>query len=381
MVRSEGVKNIVKKAIRDEKGAALILAIILLLVGGLIVAPLLAYMGTGILTGEVYDTRTAELYAADAGVEDAVWKIQNSVDEVKELYCGAGNHTWTYPEAGDPAMVVNGKSVEVTMAYVNNTTYRVVSTATRDGSSTAVEAYLELELFDLLSGALVSKSDINFSKNCTVAGDVYYVGEITGSDYTHTEGKEMQIPLSVFPTQQQNEAFARQFREKAMAGQNHTGDMDIVSDTVLNSTYISGNLNIKKEVKLTINGVVYVKGSVNVDKGVNDYNLMGSGSLIAEGNIDLRKVSGFGAAGDSILMSLNGDITFKKEATINAFVYAPNGDFAIDKNITVFGGLIGNNIDIKKDGSFTYVAKASSFGFPILVPSGAEIKTYNISQN
>ncbi len=43
------MKNIVKMVIGDEKGAALILALILLLVGGLISAALLAHMGTGFL--------------------------------------------------------------------------------------------------------------------------------------------------------------------------------------------------------------------------------------------------------------------------------------------------------------------------------------------
>jgi len=73
------VKAIMKRAIRDQKGQALILAIILLLVGGLVSASLLAYMGTGLITGEVYERRTAELYAADAGIEDAVWKMQHNV--------------------------------------------------------------------------------------------------------------------------------------------------------------------------------------------------------------------------------------------------------------------------------------------------------------
>lgn len=127
---------------RDEKGAAMILAVILLLVGGLVAASLLSFMGTGLVVGPVYEGRVAELYGADAGVEDAVWKIQQQVPEIKELYCGAGNHTWTYPEDDDPPIIVNGRSVEVTIAYVDPFTYRVVSTATGTGSGTQVEAYI-----------------------------------------------------------------------------------------------------------------------------------------------------------------------------------------------------------------------------------------------
>ena len=53
------------------------MALILLLIGGLMTAPLLSFMGSGLIAGEVYEARTAELYAVDAGVEDAIWKIQN----------------------------------------------------------------------------------------------------------------------------------------------------------------------------------------------------------------------------------------------------------------------------------------------------------------
>ena len=136
------MKIVVRRLIRDEKGQVLVLALILALVGGLIVAPLLAYMGTGLITGEVYERRTDELYAADAGVEDAVWKIQHQVTEVRELSCGGGGKSWSY-NASD----VNGKSVHVTITSVNvadNVTYsyRVESTATGDGSGTEIEAYV-----------------------------------------------------------------------------------------------------------------------------------------------------------------------------------------------------------------------------------------------
>ena len=56
----------------------LILALILLVVGGLILGPLLGLMSTGLAAGQVYEKKTAELYAADAGIEDALWKIKHN---------------------------------------------------------------------------------------------------------------------------------------------------------------------------------------------------------------------------------------------------------------------------------------------------------------
>jgi len=343
-------------------------------------------MGNGLLNGRVYERRTAELYAADAGVEDAVWKIQNATEVKPPVACGDPT-SWNYTITD-----VNGKSVVVTITYVNNTTntatYLIESTAIADDgggtaaidSSTTVEAYVETMSFDLLAGALVSMSDITFKSSaqhpCNVTGNVYYVETING-DYEHNV-EPTQVPLSVFPNQEQNEAFAQQFKEEALLGGTYTGTMTIDSDTPLGPKYITGDLYVEKDVTIELAGTIYVEGSITAKQ---DYTITGSGSIVAVGDIYLSKVANYGIEGDTVIMSLTSDITFKKDATINAFVYAPNGDFTIDKNIIVLGGLIGKSITVKKDGSFTYVSKASSFGFPIWVPYGATIKTYSISQH
>jgi hypothetical protein len=74
------MKTVVKGPIRDEKGYVLITVLILLVVGGLILTPLLGLMSTGLLAGQVYEKKMQEYYAADAGIEDALWKIQHGID-------------------------------------------------------------------------------------------------------------------------------------------------------------------------------------------------------------------------------------------------------------------------------------------------------------
>lgn len=71
------MKRTLNKLIRNEEGQVFVLALILLLVGGLILAPLLSYMSTGLMAGQVFEKKMAGLYAADAGVEDALWKLIN----------------------------------------------------------------------------------------------------------------------------------------------------------------------------------------------------------------------------------------------------------------------------------------------------------------
>jgi len=71
------MKIAVRRLIREEKGQALVLVLILLVVGGLVIAPLLDFMGTGLKVGkEVYENKMYETYAADAGVEDGLWQIR-----------------------------------------------------------------------------------------------------------------------------------------------------------------------------------------------------------------------------------------------------------------------------------------------------------------
>jgi hypothetical protein len=69
-----------KGTIREEKGAVLIMVLILLVVGGLILTPLLGLMSTGLIAGQVYEKKTDELYAADAGIEDALWRIKHNIE-------------------------------------------------------------------------------------------------------------------------------------------------------------------------------------------------------------------------------------------------------------------------------------------------------------
>ncbi|MFW6105441.1 MAG: hypothetical protein ACOC7P_02540 [Chloroflexota bacterium] len=131
----------VRRLIRGEKGQALVLVIILLLVGGLVIAPLLDFMGTGLKVGkDVYENKTYELYAADAGIEDAMWKLQNP-DLSLLPHKGCGNKTWdhdyTIPD-------VNGKSVAVLIQHLGEGVFKITSNATSDdGGSTTVVSYVE----------------------------------------------------------------------------------------------------------------------------------------------------------------------------------------------------------------------------------------------
>jgi len=110
------MKPAVTRLITDENGGVIMLVMVLLVVGGLVLTPLLGLMTTGLLSGQVYESKAAELYAADAGVDDALWRIKsvgltayfNDYSEYDYV------NSWTYPLDEN----VNDKDVLVTIQNV-----------------------------------------------------------------------------------------------------------------------------------------------------------------------------------------------------------------------------------------------------------------------
>ena len=92
-------------------------------------------MGTGQIAGQVHEERMNHPYAADAGVEDAIWNIQSLV--VKAPTGCNDPEEWQY------GINVNGSTVDVDIEFIGDDTFRVISTTTGADSATAVESYVK----------------------------------------------------------------------------------------------------------------------------------------------------------------------------------------------------------------------------------------------
>jgi hypothetical protein len=60
----------------SEKGQVFLLTLVFVLLGTLIVVPLCFYMIGGLNSGQIFEERTSQLYAADAGIQDGSWQIK-----------------------------------------------------------------------------------------------------------------------------------------------------------------------------------------------------------------------------------------------------------------------------------------------------------------
>ncbi len=104
--------KLLSKIDKAESGQAFILVLILLLVGGLMVPPLLGFMGTGLKANQLYEEKIDGVYAADAGVEDAIYRIIKDDTSLQNLDDG-DSYSYSLPSS------VNNLSVDITVTKLS----------------------------------------------------------------------------------------------------------------------------------------------------------------------------------------------------------------------------------------------------------------------
>ena len=399
------MKSIVKKAIRDEKGAALVLALVLLLVGGLIIAPLLGFMGTGLIAGQVHEKRMDELYAADAGVEDAIWKIQNpDVAGLPPIPCG--DSPWEVPFECE-IFGVSGKEVQVYIEYRGGRIYRITSTATTDSNSstTVVADYWALSFLD---NAITSRRDVTIQPNSEVYGDVQYGGTLDEKGDIH--GEVINEEFTAWPSGDElYDYYYSKYVENEGDFEYHSGTDQIllVSDNpAIGPLHWTGNLDINNTIKgatLRLDGTVYVNGDLNFPQpGNKDYtvdlngqtilvegsinfpsdsvSITGSGNIIAVGTIDFQP-NMTGSDGFVLVLSLEGDVNFQPGGEFTGFIMSAEGQVDFKPNGDFWGSVAGDVIvDLLPNITLTWQSILDAdIDFPFTDYSVWRIQNWNIS--
>ncbi len=90
-----------------QEGRALVMALIVLAVGSLLIPLFLAHASTNLLATRVTEEGMKEQYAADAGVEYAMWKLANDPNFVETVRLS------TNPVTVDPPTSINNIIVTV----------------------------------------------------------------------------------------------------------------------------------------------------------------------------------------------------------------------------------------------------------------------------
>lgn len=370
------MKRKLKELGRDETGQVFILALIMLLLGGLIMAPLLGFMGTGLKAGQAYEKRMAELYAADAGVEDALWQIMTKPDELPQAE-GEDPMGYSIADVNGKEFVEDPLDHPIVITYIDETTYKIESTATSVdiGSSTTIESYINILSFtDFMNNSITSKGPVTLKPDSHVTGDpeegvgdVVYGEEPAPSEGQVTDGEVRPInedELNAWPNADDLHLYYWPHVEGSVPYPDGTvidvkdtpeigplyceGDLDIKCTNegeVAQLHWVEGNGTTEEEF-----GTVYVKGDLNI-AGPKDYTLdLNFQTIFVEGKIDITDKCTITGSGCIVAL---GDIFFspKLESSPDDFVFvmsvygwlqlnpgAPSSDF--------YGSLAGN-VDVQ----------------------------------
>jgi len=182
---------------RGNKGQILLLALLVMFVGAIILAGLFQYLGSSLLLATKGEENAVNYYAADSGIEDALYGLRNNQEyEYKEYTLNYTNST-----ANNRVVTVNLSNDPYDWGNsIGNTTYKITSTAThnKSGVSTIIESYIRatpLEFMRWDDAAITSNCSVELQKGTpgsVINGSVNYV-------CTLNCGGDPDCPLDAYP--------------------------------------------------------------------------------------------------------------------------------------------------------------------------------------
>ena len=297
---------------RGEAGKILVLALVLLVLGGLLLTPLLGLMSTGLTAGQTYERKTAELHAADAGVEDAIhWLINGKSEDAG----WTGDETTAVWERQAP-IEINGNIVNVTVEGLSQEdNYKITSTASNaDGRTTVVSTVLAMPKF---KGCYEEDGlQLGLNQDETIDGDLYVDGEVTlvnHSSLVVNGGVTINGDLTM---------------------ENNT---DITADVIC----VTGDLSLANHVTITA-----------------DIHFLGDDcSIIMAGSTPTSRIIGNIWAEGNLRITVSQGAQEAVEVECPDGIYAPNGTVAVHvgkKNSELKGDIYaGETITITGDGNHT----------------------------
>ena len=298
------MNKVIKRLTGHESGQALFLALLLLGVGSLVLAPLLSFMGSGLKAGVVVEDKTDELYAADAGVQDAIWKINNLPDSLPPPYAleiVGQYYDYSIAELNNIEVI----EVKILLYDMDNSgTYKVTSTA-RGTEIVALIATVWLDFSGILDNVVTSPNGYDIQGGQTVIEPG--IGEPGGpvGDYG-----------GAWPTPQ--DLITWYSRDVDKDNPLYTsGELLLTEqDTLIGPAYIDNdfyvhNSNGNPNATLTLEGTLYITGQA-VFGGNRDFTINMNGQTI----FIESDVTGGGAPGTACL--IDGEVTFMGSGCIIA---------------------------------------------------------------
>ncbi|RAL70343.1 hypothetical protein C1G86_1251 [Dehalococcoides mccartyi] len=346
----------ISKRLRSQQGQALVIALIFLAIGALTLPPLMMLMGSALVQGTTFENRTASLYAADAGVEQAIWYL----DPANSPLISGGLPMHTGESRTLPGMSIDGRTVSVTLAYLAEDTYQIMSTSvssTETISITTVVGETFNNYTDIMTHVITSQGDYTIQGGqASVTPDTGDNAPIANYDGPWPGANELSAFYYVNTTPYASATLNVTNYPTGVPEILRLGTLDIVATanavyTLEGDIYITGDTLIGmtgSNFTLDLNGhSIYVKSNT----AGNQYalriggkcTLIGSGSIIAEGNIEFKPNLATSLSDYVFVLSVNGKTYMQ-----------PNGNF--------YGTLAGSTEVYLQNGSVTYSSPFDEYG-------------------
>jgi hypothetical protein len=330
------------KLMRDkEQGQLLILSTFIIMAFAVVGAgPLLSFMGTGIVTTKNTELHTQEIYAAEAGVFDATWKMIM-------IEPGVPKSMWDPPLEYSIAGGVNDKSVNVTLSRYNSFNFRINSVATDPHTSHQSTVDTDIAILGVGGLDLAEFAKFAVTSNGTIGADYYNVkinGDIWIPDIANYEGKPpngdiIVAPVTGWPTGTMLETYYSYLVNMDNPYSNSV--IDISNPILRGPLYAQGAGNYVLTGSGNLTGALYIDGNLYFDQYAH-VNLDGN-TIFVTGNIQTHPQSFVGGPGAVIAI---GDVSFSPHVS-NAYLLVMSVSGSIDFQPNgAFVGSVSGNVDI-----------------------------------
>ena len=364
-----------KRVVADENGRILVWALVILGLGALLLPVLLARVNTNLLASRAIEEGLKEQYSADSGVEYAMLQIQEGITTSQNPY------TYT----------INNKGVEVTWGEYITETYKITSTATSqiDGSSTTIESYITLGMYDflwLLDNAITSLTDVKLQPLSEVSGTIQYGGDL---DYNPGQvtidpppgGPDADLGENWPPPEDMADFYFGQVEDLTPYP---SDSIDLKDTNTIGPLYRDGDLSIKNTagypITATLEGTIYVTGDLDFDlPGVYTIDLNGQ-TLYVE--LDIYFAPNVTISGSGCIIA-EGFVNFQPsiDSSPDDFVFVMSiEDYVWLKPTSDFHGSVAGDTEIalQPNCSLTWREPPAGLNFPDGTTGRAQIHTYKV---
>lgn len=363
------------KAIHKQEGGQILILLILVIFAfcGLMMVPLLNFMSSGANIIKDKALHTQEIYAAEAGVRDAIWKIQRVVPGLPKQQ---SDPALQYVIAGN----VNGKQVNVTVAWNSSDTYQICSLATdpNTGHQSTIDSEIKigstggLDLSAFTTNALTSPGTITTKTSDAIYGNVWAPSGIDNPGVLKS-GTLNTSQVTGWPTAQKlDEYFSNQVDKSSPYS---SGAINVSQPGQSGPLYATnGNCTMTGTGNLT--GVIYVVGNLSLDNSAS-INLCGW-TIFITGSFSSSPQSYVSGPGAIIAQ---GSINFQPNVSPNyIFVMSVSGQVNLQPGGNFVGAVAGDtNVNLQPNCTLIWQNPGvGNLDLPGLYNTVSEIKTWNI---